>query len=602
MRALSAWAIALGASLPILYGWLWPRFLLFDALAREIVAFTGGVSGALIALTALSSLSGRRGGLASSRDQAARLGARVAFVVTLVTLISWRINQLDERVPYVESFSLLSLQLSSGWLAALLFYIWARARARRARRRLEGLPGVRALFTLSAVLLGLCGATALGIGSSARAAGALNQEQRVELNTLADLLARGLSATQEPRKAAQILGLLRNEVDLWHERLPRGRPPPLLSDALVRPEGDGTLIVQRPEGGRFHVTHRSLKGGDLLWLIAPANARPPVWAPDEAPALMMLAFLLLGAPIAAFSIGHDLQGQLRRASRNLTALGRAGEAVDITGAPRGIPIDTHDEVGALIWEVNRTCAQFAEDTRRLSLELEQAAHSDQARARFLTDVSHELHAPLREILRRGGALGADPGLTAAQREDIEVIEEANAQLLKHVSDILDLAQLDAAPTLPRGPTPPLPLAPALERLIRAKLPPPEVTLSLKIAPGCPEALIPASALDQVIGNLLSNALKFTREGFVEVSAAPIEPDRVEISVRDSGPGIPAADLEAIFLEFHRVEAQRAVPGTGLGLAIARRLAARWGGIITVRAVEGQGSTFTLSLPAARPAP
>jgi signal transduction histidine kinase len=101
-------------------------------------------------------------------------------------------------------------------------------------------------------------------------------------------------------------------------------------------------------------------------------------------------------------------------------------------------------------------------------------------------------------------------------------------------------------------------------------------------------------------NLVSNALKFTTHGFVDVTLTPDTMvdgrPAIHLQVRDTGPGIAESELDAIFEEFYRVADRRAVAGTGLGLAIARRLVERHGGRIWAESVLGQGSVFHLLLP------
>ncbi|MFN8543366.1 MAG: ATP-binding protein [Candidatus Binatia bacterium] len=101
----------------------------------------------------------------------------------------------------------------------------------------------------------------------------------------------------------------------------------------------------------------------------------------------------------------------------------------------------------------------------------------------------------------------------------------------------------------------------------------------------------------VIQNLLSNAVKFTREGHVGLAAAALAEGKVAIRVSDSGPGIPAENLEDIFDLFHQLRpTDVTAKGWGLGLALARRFARMMGGDITVESTVGRGTTFTLMLP------
>ena len=125
----------------------------------------------------------------------------------------------------------------------------------------------------------------------------------------------------------------------------------------------------------------------------------------------------------------------------------------------------------------------------------------------------------------------------------------------------------------------------------------EVLLSVQKGNELPPMQVDEEKLRQIVINLLSNAVKFTARGRIDVAARCLD-GRVEVSVADTGIGIPADRLEAVFEEFEQVDASstRAHGGTGLGLAIARRLARLMGGELRAQTALGVGSTFTLSLP------
>src|SRR5262249_50934820 len=128
-----------------------------------------------------------------------------------------------------------------------------------------------------------------------------------------------------------------------------------------------------------------------------------------------------------------------------------------------------------------------------------------------------------------------------------------------------------------------------------------ITPSLKCQ-GQPHALADARALDQVLGNLLDNALKYTEPGgSIEIGVAE-RLGRVRVSVADTGIGIPEQDSSRIFERFYRVDRarSRALGGTGLGLSIVKHLVQAMGGEISVKSELGKGSTFSFTLPSAGP--
>jgi two-component system phosphate regulon sensor histidine kinase PhoR len=130
-----------------------------------------------------------------------------------------------------------------------------------------------------------------------------------------------------------------------------------------------------------------------------------------------------------------------------------------------------------------------------------------------------------------------------------------------------------------------------------------IEISVEIPPDLPRVLGDGRRVRQILLNLGSNAMKFTREGTVRLRAVAAEGGGVRVAVEDTGPGIASTDLERIFRAFERVDTTRGrVEGWGLGLAIAREMAQWHGGRIEVQSELGRGSTFTLALPASGAGP
>jgi signal transduction histidine kinase/ligand-binding sensor domain-containing protein/DNA-binding response OmpR family regulator len=250
----------------------------------------------------------------------------------------------------------------------------------------------------------------------------------------------------------------------------------------------------------------------------------------------------------------------------------------------------HGQLERMVEDRTATIASQAEKLREL----------DDLKSQFFANVSHELRTPL--TLTLGPLQDALDGRFGPLRPEVsEQVQVAlsNAQrLLGLVDQLLDVARLSAGRLtlrLRRGD-----VTAALRQRVEAFLPLAErrgIELSLA-APAEPvEVRIDEVQIEKVFDNLLGNALKFTpRGGRVEVAVTAL-PDRVEIAVRDSGPGIPADQLERIFERFYQVEAttERRWPGAGIGLALARQLAELHGGTITVASTEGKGACFTVTL-------
>jgi PAS domain S-box-containing protein len=259
-----------------------------------------------------------------------------------------------------------------------------------------------------------------------------------------------------------------------------------------------------------------------------------------------------------------------------------------------------------------TEAKRAAAERELLLVREQRARHEaeaasRAKSEFLAVMSHELRTPLNAI---GGyvdllELGVRGPLTETQREDLGRIQKSQRHLLGLINEVLNYTRVEAGAVRYELADVRLgEVVASVEPLIRPQLD--ARGLALLIEPlGDATVRADREKVRQVLLNLLSNAVKFTdRGGRVTIrceAAAPTQPGAmVELQVVDTGEGIPANKLEAVFEPFVQAHTGLTRPhdGVGLGLAISRDLARGMGGELTARSTMGQGSTFTLSLPAA----
>jgi signal transduction histidine kinase/HAMP domain-containing protein len=278
------------------------------------------------------------------------------------------------------------------------------------------------------------------------------------------------------------------------------------------------------------------------------------------------------------------------------------------GAPR---IDFVDHAGSQLAIALSNALAYA-DVERLARELEQRnvallqqrdklQEVSRLKSEFLASISHELRTPLNAVtgyteLMQEGVFGQ---LTAEQLQSLDGIAENATNLLVLINQLLDLSKVEAGRmTVARSRVELVSLArDVLETaapLVKDK--PYDLTLR-------PHAklmrLTDGPKVRQILVNLLSNAIKFTAEGHVELSFEEESSGTVRIRVSDSGIGIAEKDQELIFDQFRQVDGSttREHGGTGLGLAISRKLAQLIGGEIEVESVLGEGSTFTLVLPA-----
>jgi two-component system phosphate regulon sensor histidine kinase PhoR len=222
---------------------------------------------------------------------------------------------------------------------------------------------------------------------------------------------------------------------------------------------------------------------------------------------------------------------------------------------------------------------------------------------FVANVSHELRTPVTAIhllveTLQNGALG-EPEEAA---QFVERIGQEVAHLRQMVDELLELSLMEAGERpLHPAPVPVSELVHAADRL-RPLAEERGVELHFDIAPGTPPVIGETSRLALVVRNLVHNAIKFTpRGGAVTVRAEPHPGERVGLQVRDTGVGIAADALPRIFERFYKADRsrQRDGDGAGLGLAIARHTVEAHGGHISVESAVGQGTTFTVVLPASR---
>jgi len=244
--------------------------------------------------------------------------------------------------------------------------------------------------------------------------------------------------------------------------------------------------------------------------------------------------------------------------------------------------------------------ELSEQNIELELQKKQLDEANRLKSAFLSNMSHELRTPLNSVIALAGVLNRrlKDTVPAEEYSYLEVIERNGRQLLALINDILDLSRIEAGReevSLSRFTVAELinDVATMIEPQAREK----GIAL-LNTVPGTlPEMRSDFSKCRHILQNIIGNAVKFTEQGRVEVSAKQID-DTILIVVSDSGIGIAAEDLPTIFDEFRQADGStsRRFGGTGLGLAIAKKYADLLEGSITVESTPGRGSTFTVTLP------
>ena len=240
------------------------------------------------------------------------------------------------------------------------------------------------------------------------------------------------------------------------------------------------------------------------------------------------------------------------------------------------------------------------ETLLLFQDLTRSKQVENLRRDFISNISHELRTPLASLKALAETLQtrAFDDASAARRFLDMMGTEIDA--LSHlVSELLELARIESGRVaLQLEPIAPCDLITHAGERLRLQAERAGLDLRVECPGDLPPVVADAERLEQVLANLIQNAVKFTPKGGVISVSADHEDGRVRIWVKDTGVGISSEDLPRIFERFYKADQARSKGGTGLGLAIAKHLVERHGGRIWAESQEGQGSTFFLTLPVA----
>ena len=342
-----------------------------------------------------------------------------------------------------------------------------------------------------------------------------------------------------------------------------------------------------------HVTQDVLARGELIevggkvvgTILAPT--RPPGLDPAEIAYLRRTDNALLlaagGAILMALGVGLVLA---RTLTRPLHALTEATHRMAGGELEQEVSVKSRDEIGELGAAFNRMSREVA--------------RANNARRQMTADVAHELRTPLTVIA--GYVESMRDGDLAPTPERLAVIYAEIEHLQNLVGDLRTLTQADTGELkLNQQAVNPGELLQQACMTFEHQAAQKGVRLEVKARDGLPPIEVDEARLAQVLGNLLSNALRYTPTGGrIELRAA-LDGDRVTLTVQDSGQGIPAEDLPFIFDRFYRADKSRAeeTGESGLGLAIAKAIAEAHGGTIRADSTMGQGTTIRISMPPGR---
>jgi signal transduction histidine kinase len=309
--------------------------------------------------------------------------------------------------------------------------------------------------------------------------------------------------------------------------------------------------------------------------------------------------LLLGAAALVWVGSRRITGPIRE-------LHAAAHSIERGDLERRVDVRRADELGDLGRSFNEMAAEVQRSMRAAAASEAEAQEANRAKSEFLANMSHEIRTPINAILGYTDLmeLGVSGQVTEQQRTQLERIRVSGNHLIGLIDDLLDFARLDVA-----------------SMSIDQRVVPATQSISTSLTVVTPQAKAKGVELDvhceedvsyladpqrveQILVNLLGNAIKFTESGGrIELrcnTAARNGKRWVDFTVADTGIGIPADRLDAIFEPFVQARGGYTRPhgGTGLGLSISRRLAELMGGQISVTSEVGTGSRFTLRMPAA----
>lgn len=377
---------------------------------------------------------------------------------------------------------------------------------------------------------------------------------------------------------------------------------------------EGRLGVTGVTAARTHFGMQGLEVRTPHYVAGRHVGEVVLWVDDHEvlrQRLANIAIALLLSVLATAGAGLVARRMAQRALAPLRALDAAMETVAASrDFSARLPIARDDEIGRLTRSFNRLLGGLEDydcdlrsAMREVSEACEESERANRIKSQFLANMGHELRTPLNGVLGMTQTLLMDD-LGDQQRERLEVIRESGTALLTVLNDLLDLADMDAGAV--RIETVPFDLESVIRQACETATTLAEskgLDLQIEIEPGAAGAWIgDAKRLRQVLYNLVSNALKFTAAGGVQVRARA--EDGLMVSVTDTGIGIPPDVLPRLFETFTQGDgaATRSFGGVGMGLSICRRVAGLMGGSLEAQSEVGLGSVFTIWLPLERAAP
>ena len=379
-----------------------------------------------------------------------------------------------------------------------------------------------------------------------------------------------------------------------------GKPPPGTTPLPARPGSEaGDPVDVGPALWEIHMPIRAgdSPGAESLGTVAIGVSVEPLAALGRhavRTAAIWTTLLLLTSLAAAVLLARAI-------TRPLTALAAAADR--IAGGDFDARVVAHgdDELARLGHSFNAMVESLRASRAAIEEKVRELEQADHLKSEFLATVSHELRTPLNVIIGYAEMLadGASGPLASEQQEMVDSIKRYSTLQRDLITNVLDFSRLSSgAVSMHVEPFTLGPLLEEVESLYREQLRDRPVRLVVTLAEPAPAMETDRIKLQEIVRNLVDNAIKFTDEGTVTVAAAADEPGWVAIAVSDTGRGVPPDELGSIFEAFRQIgdSSTRQTGGVGLGLSIVHRLVGVLGGSITAESRLGEGSTFRVRVP------
>lgn len=389
-------------------------------------------------------------------------------------------------------------------------------------------------------------------------------------------------------------GMMQN----WSDWMGVTRTTGPLADRVVVLDVSGKVIADTGQAivGEQHPAKHAVNGapvilnGKTIGAVLVGSMIEPVLNPADEDFLRSVNFsiLITSATVGLLAL---VMGSLlfRQMISPLRALSRSARAISEGDLAQRVKLDSNDEIGQVARSFNRMAESLAE--------------ADIHRRNMMADIAHELRTPLTVV--QGNLEALMDGVYELTPENVAGIHKQTMVLTRLVADLRDLALAEAGQL--RLERKQLSLSDMIVQVtegLDVQAREKEVTLKLEVAADLPRVQADEQRITQVLFNLISNALRHTPAGGTITISAEVREDRILVSVRDTGAGIPPEDLPHVFERFYRADRSRArsTGGSGLGLTIAKQIVEAHGGQIWAQSWLGAGSTFAFSLPLSASSP